>query len=145
MNKIKHLEECNPKEFWKLVNSIKSQRSNNSNEISSNEWFKYFSTLNNIKFPSKNSEIESQIVKDYHLWAKTSDTQLDQPISLGEIKEASKKLKNKKASANDSISNEIIKTSCISLGPFYMKIFNSILSKGVFPETMVRRSYYAYS
>ena len=49
-----------------------------------------------------------------------------------------KKLKNKKASSVDSLSNEIIKLAAKVLPLRFVKIFNTILSKGVFPSALAK-------
>jgi hypothetical protein len=49
-----------------------------------------------------------------------------------------KKLKNKKASSVDSLSNEIIKLAVKVLPLHFVKIFNTILSKGVFPSAWAK-------
>ena len=60
---------------------------------------------------------------------------LDKPISLKEIiHDISRKRKRNKASAKDSLNNEIIKISSISSAPHYVKLFNKILSSGVFQK-----------
>ena len=51
-----------------------------------------------------------------------------------EIYNLSKKLKNKKASSADSLCNEIIKLAVKALPLYFVKIFNIILSKGIFPS-----------
>ena len=48
------------------------------------------------------------------------------PISSVEIYNLSKKLKNKKASSVDSLSNEIIKLAVKALPLYFVKIFNMI-------------------
>ena len=45
-----------------------------------------------------------------------------------------KKLKGKKASAGDSINNEIIKIAVDVIAPHFVKLFNSILLDGVSPS-----------
>jgi hypothetical protein len=62
LNKIEMLSD-NPKEFWKLVNDIKTRKSCTSNEISSSEWFDYFKNLNKINFNTEKSSTEAQIVR----------------------------------------------------------------------------------
>jgi hypothetical protein len=59
---------------------------------------------------------------------------LDAPISVEEIRSSAKKLKGKKASARDSINNEIIKIAVEVFAPYFVKLFNLILSSGVFPR-----------
>ena len=79
----------------------------------------------------KNSH-EVQIVKDYNIWAATKNETLDKPISSVEIYNLSKKFKSKKASSVDSLSNEIIKLAVKALPLYFVKIFNILLSKGIF-------------
>ena len=59
---------------------------------------------------------------------------MDAPISLQEICLSAKKLKRNKASAGDSISNEIIKIAVDFCAPHFVRLFNLILSGGVFPK-----------
>lgn len=127
------MAEKNPKDFWNLVNSIRSNRSESRiGDVSPPEWFSYFRDLNKANFISEDVSNEALIVKDFHLWAAKSDSTLDNPITMEEIFELSKNLKHKKASAGDSFTNEIIKASLSSLAPYYVKLFNAILLKGVF-------------
>ena len=50
LSKIQSMEEYNPKEFWKLVKSIKSNNSNDiEDEISPVVWHDYFKNLNEKK------------------------------------------------------------------------------------------------
>ena len=56
LNKIELLSENNPKDFWKLVNSIKAQKPRTSHEILPSEWFDYFKNLNKINI---NTEVAS--------------------------------------------------------------------------------------
>jgi hypothetical protein len=135
-NKIELLSENNPKDFWKLVNSIKAQKSRTSHEILPSEWFDYFKNLNKINTNTEIASSEALIVKYFNIWALgINDTTLDRPVSLEEVYKLSKRLKNKKASANDSLSNEIIKLAVHEVLPSYFeKLFNKILSNGHFPS-----------
>ena len=128
LDKISHLESTNPKDFWKLVNEIKSgsRIQNESNEISPNVWLKYFKNLNAVNFISSDKCEKSQIVKNYEMWAPKQVKILDTPITIKEIKDLAKKLKCKKATAKDVISNEIIKSSVDSLASYYVKLFNAV-------------------
>ena len=85
LEEIDTLVHSNPKEYWKLVNSIKSQSPEGNNEISSSEWYEYFKNLNrDVNLYSVESSIESKIVKDFNRWAVQSNDILDQPISNDE-------------------------------------------------------------
>ena len=53
LNKIEQSAENNPKEFWKLVNSIKAQKTGTACEIPPSKWFEYFKNLNRINLDNK--------------------------------------------------------------------------------------------
>ncbi|CAB4014003.1 Hypothetical predicted protein, partial [Paramuricea clavata] len=57
---------------------------------------------------------------------KGTNDSLDRPVSLEEVYKLSKRLKNKKASANNSLSNEIIKLAVEVLPSYFEKLFNKI-------------------
>jgi hypothetical protein len=144
LEKIEALADNNPNGYWKLVNSIKtSQKSKDHNEISSSEWFEYFKNLNkNEHLCTEESSTEAKIVKDYNKWAAQKIDVLDRPISTEELYKISKKLKNKKACANDPLSNEIIKLSVGILPSYFVNSFNLILSQGVFPSAWSKGCHY---
>ena len=134
LNKIEQSAENNPREFWKLVNSIKAQKTGTPCEISPSKWFEYFKNLNRINLDNKRTSNEAQLVKDFNIWAVESNEILDRPISLEEVCLLSKRLKNKKASSSDSLSNEIIKLAVEVLPSYFQKLFNEILCRGHFPS-----------
>ena len=97
-------------------------------------WHDYFKNLIGKKESSVNARNEIQFVRDYKLWAVKSDNILDAPISVHEVCTSARKLKNKKSSAKDVISNEIIKIAVEILAPYFVKLFNHILFQGIFPQ-----------
>ena len=129
------LADSNPKEFWDLVNSIKSKRSGISDKIPPDEWFNYFCKLNEINFLYENTSTESQIVKDVEIWVTCHVENLDKLISFEETQNVTKKLKSNKASTTDSINHEIIKVSSNNLAYYHEKQFNRILADGMFTKT----------
>ena len=141
LDKVDDLADKNPKEYWKLVNSIKANQTKKvSEEISSSEWFEYFKNLNKgASLHTEESSTEAQIVKDFNLWASGKNDTLDEPISINEIRRISKKLKNGKGCGRNPLSNEIIKLSVTVLPSYFVKSFNVILSKGVFPAFWSKR------
>ena len=58
-------------------------------------------------------------------FAKSNESILDEPITLEEIR---------KAAGNDSISNEMIKSSVSIIGPVLQILFNKVLNSGIFPQ-----------
>jgi hypothetical protein len=114
-----------------LVKSIKSNNSNDlEDEISSVVWHDYFKNLNEKKVTSENSRNETQFVRDYRLCAVKSDNILDAPISVHEVCTSTNKLKNKKSSAGDVISNEIIKIAVEVHATNFVKLFDHVLFHG---------------
>ena len=52
---------------------------------------------------------------------------LDSPFTADGVSKGIAQLKNKKASGNDSISNEMIKTGSPAILPCFVTLFNTIL------------------
>ena len=67
-------------------------------------------------------------------FANSNEPILEEPITLEEIRKASNKLKTGKAAGNDSISNEMIKSSLSIIGPVLQILFNKVLNSGIFPQ-----------
>ena len=67
---------------------------------------------------------------------KDNYSDLDQPISEQEIRNAVKKLKNNKSAYLDRIKNEMIKCIFNILLQAYLKLFNLILKTGIFPKQL---------
>jgi hypothetical protein len=78
--------------------------------------------LNKININTEVASSEAQIIKDFNIWALGTNNTLDRPVSLEEVYKLSKRLKNKKASANDSLSNEIIKLAVEVLPSYFEKL-----------------------
>ena len=63
---------------------------------------------------------------------------LDYLITENEIFIAAKKLQNNKSAFSDKRKNEMIKASIQEMMPAYLKLFNSILTSGIMPNTWCR-------
>ena len=59
----------------------------------------------------------------------------DSPFSISEVKNCIKELNSGKSAGPDSISNEIIKCSSIVTVTAIVKLFNLILSSGIYPTS----------
>ena len=59
---------------------------------------------------------------------------LNNPISESEIYKAITDLKNGKASGDDNVINEYIKTTAELFMPIYVKLFNIVFESGIVPE-----------
>ena len=107
-----------------------------SDKIDAEEWFTYFRKLFS---PHNSAKSGFEKLVDFNVskiaeFAKSNARILDEPITLEEIRKASTKLKTGKAAGNDSISNEMIKSSVSIIGPVLQILFNKVLNSGMFPQ-----------
>ena len=93
-----------------------------------------------INIHIEKNNYEAEIVKDDNRWAICRNDTLDKPISVHElcIYRLTNKLNNKKARALDSLTNEIIKVAFKTLPCYFTKLFNTILSHGIFPSSWTK-------
>ena len=102
--------------------------------ISEETWLNHFQSLHSN---DPRTPINHQGVYDELLSLEKEKEQLnylDQEVTEQEIRQAVKKLKNKKSPFVDKIRNEMIKVSLESLMPIYIKLFNLILQSGKMPD-----------
>ena len=88
LDKIEVLADRNPKEYWQLVKSIKTNQNSQmpTTHLQIGEWFEYFKYLNkNVNLCTEGSSTEAQIVKDFNRWAADENYLLDHPISNEEV------------------------------------------------------------
>jgi len=107
---------------------------NVSASISEQTWLNHFRSLHSN---DPRTSINHQRVYDELLSLENEKEQLnylDQEVTEQEIRQAVKKLKNKKSPFVDKIRNEMIKPSLESLLPIYIKLFNLILQCGKTPD-----------
>ena len=135
-DKIEELENAtnDPVLFWKLLkNSTDDIKHCHSSETpSASQWLNHFEKLHSEHTLTKKQEILKQL-NEYEC-TKHNFNELDQTIKDTELLNATKKLKTKKASYNDKIKNEMIKSSVNILSKGYLKVFNKILVSGSCPE-----------
>ena len=121
------LSRLNPRKFWKTVRK-------KSNRVTANcDFFSHFKNLADTD--SVLGEAEEELVSDW----ESSDNLihnhlLDDSLTMRELEDAIKKLKSGKCPGVDSILNEFIKYGGNSLKNTILKLFNSILNTGCFPE-----------
>ena len=107
-----------------------------SDKIDAEEWFTYFRKLST---PHNSAKSGFEKLVDFNVskiaeFAKSDEPILDKPITLEEKRKALTKLKTGKAAGNDSISNEMIKSSLSIIGPVLQILFNKVLNSGIFPQ-----------
>ena len=121
------LSRLNPKKFWKTVRK-------KSNRVTANcDFFSHFKNLADTD--SILGEVEEELVSDWESSDNlTHNHLLDDSLTMRELDDAIKKLKSGKCPGIDSILNEFIKYGGNSLKKTILKLFNSILNTGCFPE-----------
>ena len=137
--KLLNLKESDPKEYWKLLKSLKYEDSNNSVELQAGfpELINHFKTQGQTFDYDK--EFKDKVQSDSHLSPLCNDL-TDKPITVAELNKCVKKLKTGKSAGPDKISNEIIKYSGIVTCKAIVKLFNLIMDSGKYP-TSWRKSF----
>ena len=128
LEKLKHAK---PREFWKHFKNNKSRKSNN---ISNDDFFKYFSTLSNDISQCSNDEAEQFCRTNDFNNCDVSFPELDKPITTDEIVNAVMFLKSRKSCGYDNLLNEYFMESVDIIGSHLCDIFNAILNSGYFPD-----------
>ena len=109
------------------------------NSITSQEWVDHFNkVLDSSAFPVNDNEAENYRSQNYELvnsprHIKTCDT-LDDVISISEIHDAIKALKNNNAAGPDGLSGEFFKYSALCGVRFPTEYFNKRFGSGTFPS-----------
>ena len=131
VNRLYDMEKDNPKAFWDTLREIESADKSDldfNTVVSPMDWLSHFKSLmcKNIH----NSEPLEVNIADII----SNDNVLDNLITEKELIGAASSLKNNKACSFDLLSNEMIKCSVPIYSSCYLKLFNSILSTGSFPD-----------
>ena len=130
MDKLSKLENDNPKEFWNLLNELKSK--NVQNDVNPDEFADYFTNLYKPHVTNKKDEV---ILKKLENLQENSIyvQELDKEINNTELLASSKLLKTGKSYGPDLILNEMIQTGIVVLTKPITKLFNSIIESSHFP------------
>lgn len=130
--KLRELKKKRPREFW---NTFKHKSSDETSEISLQEFYDHFRSL-----ASNTNTHENNDIREFLNSFETDNTEntctyeeLDEPITQLEIKNATKQLKTNKSCSTDCIINEyLIECMDILVKPCEM-LFNYILDTRSFP------------
>ena len=131
IQKLSQLTE-NPKLFWSHLESLRGAiKSSILNVISPQQWVEHFSKL--LYFENERRDDKERFL--YNDAARNiRNTIFNSPFTSEEIVKGITFLKSKKASGNDSVSNEMIKASLPSSSSFLVTLFNKILQTHIYPE-----------
>ena len=117
--------------FWSCLKSRNDTVAQNAPApISEETWLKRFQSLHSNE--PKTAIQQEEVYTELQSLEKDQEklNYLNHEISEQEIRQAVKKLKNKKSPFFDKIRNEMIKASLESLMPVYIKLFKVILQSG---------------
>jgi hypothetical protein len=129
-SKLRNLKNTQPKDYWSLLNRFAGGKKDIINKISTEAYFDHFKKLmhNMDSVNNSNVDIQNMNINSNNIW-------LNEPISVDEVEDAIRKLKNNKSCGSDMILNEFIKNSCLQLITVYVKLFNVVLDTGVIPSS----------
>ena len=128
---LKDMQGANPKEYMKLVNSLRSgkfdrKKPSDIEAIEPDEWFDHFSSLLGKSIVKSENDVKMERFFDENVDILSSD--LDHPFTKTEFLTSIKNLKNSKATSFDCISNEMLKAGAETLHPVILPIFNTALN-----------------
>ena len=127
-DKLRHLKSKNPKDFWKIMNSLDKAKDNESINIET--LYNYFKTLNE---QNENEEI----TQDLDIDINNDDELLNSQFTEEEIHKCIKIVKNNKSSSNDKIINEYLKSTVNMMLPVYISFFNIVLETGIILDSWI--------
>ena len=123
---LRSLKQKQPKDFWKLLNSLEKRKSNEN--ITLDALYQYFKNLNSTGDTEEpDNDIHFDINDDYEI--------LNGSITTDEIRKSALNLRNNKNPSNDHIVNEYIKNTLDIFLPIYGSLFNLIFHTGILPDS----------
>ena len=137
-DKLEKISTENPKEYWELFDKLKScpknsNQVNNDCPIKDEEWIAHYLKLLG---PQQYNSDRMKEVRDetFGIEKEPYFSELDYSISITEIMDASRSLKNNKASGLDCIRNEMVKCSLPFMASLFRNIFNANLCNQYYPS-----------
>ena len=133
ITKLRSMKRGQPRDFWKIINSVNSQPKTAS---TLSDLFDYFKNVNaNIPEDTSNNLHQEDSYPRESNSTQHMNMDINKPITENEILTAVKNLKNNKGPGVDNILNEHIKSTIQIMLPIYTKLFNIIFDTGIVPES----------
>ena len=126
IEKLRNLKTRDPKEYWRLLNE---EKQNKTSSVPINNFYQFFKTINDPP-TTANRGAEWNMQANMPL-----NEEINVPINEAEIVKAAHSLKNNKSPGNDHILNEHIKMSLPLMLPIYEKLFNLVFDTAMIPES----------
>ena len=136
VTKLHDMIEENPSVLWNTLQQLRESDNpgtQNTNYLNIRKWTEHLQQLIGTE-PDVNPERKIQIQQMADLLQNQNNPFLDKPILIEEIKNAIKKLKNKKSPGKDGITNEMIKSATPDLLQILEKTFNLVIDTGIYPN-----------
>ena len=136
LNKMADIREQDPQQYWKLLANLKQSDQNSPDPVSAispQDWASFFSNLykDDPNTPENRKLIETKVKElENEPWFN----ELNVSIKHSEITVAVQKLKKRKATGLDGISNEMLIASAPIFAPTLQVLFNKILTSGQYPS-----------
>lgn len=138
ISRLSSLATENPNRFWKALKTMRGPRDDSylGEDIKAGSWQRHFEDLGTSK--ADPNSCDKNLIDELKLLEKRSQVKskaiLDDPITIREIKEVVKHLKNNKANGEDLITHEMLKYGAPVLLPALAKLFNPVLQIATFPR-----------
>ena len=128
--KIRNLRSTDPKAYWNIINKADNKPKNMKCHVEIDNFFHHFNNLGNDQDTANVSEDDFDPREIKH----SLNDLINNPISIDEINEVRKKLKNNKSCGPDSVTNEFIKNCPPIVIDITAKLFNIVLDSGIIPK-----------
>ena len=129
MRQRDNLKSENPKDYWKLINSLK-ERKPDIPALEPVDFQDHFDSLNSIQDKFDSALMKKKVKLNTLETNSKNITGLDETITEQEIVSAIKKIKSNKSGGLQLITNDMLNI----LAPILLKLFNSILSSGLYSD-----------
>lgn len=115
------------RKVWKMIQNQKKEINEyiNNTNISKTQWVEHFRNIYTHPSPTTDRTIHSEVLQ--------SNNNEEAIISLEEVQEAIRRLKNRKSPGPDNIHNELLKYGGENLHEILTVMFNKILQEGKVP------------
>jgi hypothetical protein len=121
-----------PQKFWKEIKKIRNKNKNMKSKLSKDEFYEYFKNLFSNDEIFENNYIEEQLNNGTNTFINIDE--LDCDFSYEEVDKAFSTLKRGKSAGSDKLVPDIFIDCKDLLIPVFIKLFNYIYSRGVYPS-----------
>jgi len=126
--RINNLAKSNPRAFWKNVKSQYTNNDSNTHRVSMNDMHTHF---NNLYSTLPEHTHDDNVHSDNLVY----DEDLDTEFTAQEVRQAVFAQNNMKCAGTDRLVAEVFKSSYDIIAPYLTKLYNTIFSAGIFPQS----------